>query len=278
MDFLDDIDILDGDWDGLMEDDESFREQLPPSNNVPIKHLPSTANINSDVTKKEHHLKANCLLNDLEEPKDDLYYLDILKKLVNQNSMYTIAEFAAKYPELCCGVENMNIVKKWYKDIVKKVASKGKKNKLIVDPCLLNHPLSTEQLRMFRARNNMVHAMSVLEAKGNKKRLLRIVCAMDPECNIKQFVTGGDPRPDTLRLILMYERESGITARTRKTPTQKAPKACKAKRNAVRKVTQASAVPPSTPRKTSPPPAAVMEATTHPTVKALAKTLAHDGR
>eukprot|EP01034_Spumella_vulgaris_P022833 gene22833-29007_t len=77
--------------------------------------------------------------------------------------------------------------------------------------CSPSVPLSYEEelsrLRLFR--NYLAVALSILPAKANKLTLLRVAALL--EGNGEQYLLGGEPRPATLRRVLIYEREGQIT-------------------------------------------------------------------
>eukprot|EP01034_Spumella_vulgaris_P037382 gene37382-46120_t len=68
--------------------------------------------------------------------------------------------------------------------------------------------------RLLKARNNMKHILSVLTAETNKLKILRLMGLFEGDEGA--YVGGGDPKPATMRAVLFYETEGGVTAKQRK--------------------------------------------------------------
>ncbi len=79
--------------------------------------------------------------------------------------------------------------------------------------------VGAEHTRLIWLANTMRHVLTVVRAKGNKKLILRLIGQLEGVAEDMQYVTGGGARPDTKRLILIYEREGGIITKKRNAKT-----------------------------------------------------------
>lgn len=127
--------------------------------------------------------------------------------------MKTIDELLRAYPQLAFNPSDQESLLLW-KDLVKAATPKNQKKDLSYDEAVMNSLLAIEFSRLVNLRNVMLDSMRELGRRCTKVALLKSVS--EKTGLRKCYSLGGGKRPDTKRLILIYESEAEVTAKKRK--------------------------------------------------------------
>ena len=125
----------------------------------------------------------------------------------------TIDELLRAYPNLAFNPQDEESLLMW-KDVVKAATPKNHKKELVFDIKAMNRLMAEEMYKLIVLRNILLRAMKDMGNRATKVALLKAVS--EKTGFAKSFSLGGGRRPDTRRLILIYEAEADVTAKKRK--------------------------------------------------------------
>lgn len=134
-------------------------------------------------------------------------------KFLSCHEVSSIEELLHTYPGLKFTPTDGDSIELW-KDVVKNATPKNYKKKLQYDPEVLYELMEEELHRTVGRQNILIRALKELGDSCTKVELLKLVTKMSNASS--PFCLGGGSRPDTKRLILMYEVEAEVTAKKRK--------------------------------------------------------------
>ena len=147
------------------------------------------------------------------------YHNEQGNKFLSCYEVRSVDELLEVYPKLRFIPHDPFSIELW-KDIIKNATPKNYKKRLQYDPVILNELMTEELDRTVWLQNILIRALKELGNNCTKVELLKLVTRLSNSSN--PFCLGGGSRPDTKRLILMYEVEADVTAKKRKSYKRRA--------------------------------------------------------
>lgn len=134
------------------------------------------------------------------------------------SDVITVDQLLLSYPNLAFNPNCEESLSLW-KDVVKAATPKNHKKDMAFDQEAMKRLLADEFNKLVLLRSLLLRSMRELGSRCTKVALLKSVS--EKMGNTKAFSLGGGRRPDTRRLILIYEAEADVTAKKRKSGTRR---------------------------------------------------------